>query len=323
MIGGECAGAVSLWPMGEAPPAHPAYQPLSAAKLAALFDREYGAVITAMQIDQRLSMSGAQQKMVFRRRGEAFDLPLNGSPSNVTVKRAKPRFPGLVVNELACMRLLAACGFQAARSAGVGGAHLLFESVRYDRVEEPDGTLRRLHQEDLCQATGHRSAQKYQSRGGPSHADLAHVIRRYCTNPLRDLETLARWALFNLLVGNYDGHAKNLSLLNEAGGLSLAPLYDVVSTHMYPQIDRELAIHVGGQKTVAGLHRGALDKFARSMKMGTPAVVRLGLELAERAQAELAGVLHGVAVEHGHDPILDQIHELVLARTAWMRDWLS
>ena len=124
-------------------------------------------------------------------------------------------------------------------------------------------------------------------------------------------------------MGNNDGHAKNLSLIYEPGGPALAPMYDVVSTHLYTQIDRELAIHVGGQKSTAGLHRGALDKFARSMKMGTPAVVRLGLELTERAQAELAGVLHGVASELGHDPILDQINELVLVRTAWMRDWLS
>ncbi|HEX8393284.1 MAG TPA: HipA domain-containing protein [Longimicrobium sp.] len=323
MVGGECAGAVSLWPAGESPSAQPSYRTLSPAELAALFDPEYGARVTDMQIAERLSMSGAQQKMIFRRRGGTFELPLNGSPSNVIIKRAKPVFPGLVLNELACMRLLAACGFQAAVSEGVGGERLLFQSLRYDRVEQPDGTLRRLHQEDFCQVTGHRSGQKYQARGGPSHADLAQVIRRHCANPLRDLETLARWALFNLLVGNNDGHAKNLSLLYEPGGPALAPVYDVVSTHVYPQIDRELAIHVGGQKSVAGLHRGALEKFARSMKMGTSAVSRLGLELAERAEAELPGILHAIAAEHGHDAVLDQIHELVLDRAAWMKTWLT
>jgi serine/threonine-protein kinase HipA len=84
-------------------------------------------------------------------------------------------------------------------------------------------------------------------------------------DPLRDLETLARWTLFNLLVGNNDGHAKNLSLLYTSDGVRLAPMYDVVSTHAYPQIDRHFSIEIGGQKTVEGLHRTELEKFARSL----------------------------------------------------------
>ncbi|HET7232384.1 MAG TPA: HipA N-terminal domain-containing protein [Longimicrobium sp.] len=171
MVGGECAGAVSLWPTGVVPPVEPAYQPLSDEDLRALFDREYGAAATMMIVTQRLSMSGAQQKMVFRRRGDRLELPLHGSPSNVIVKRAKSIYPGLVLNELACMRLLRACGMAAADSSAIGGERLLFESRRYDRVEEEGGSLRRLHQEDLCQATGHGSAQKYQARGGPAYGD--------------------------------------------------------------------------------------------------------------------------------------------------------
>src|SRR4051812_11148495 len=42
MIGGECAGAVSLWPTGTVPPEKPTYRPLSASAVTALFDHEYG-----------------------------------------------------------------------------------------------------------------------------------------------------------------------------------------------------------------------------------------------------------------------------------------
>jgi len=323
MIGGECAGAVSLWPAGQGPPREPAYHPLSTEELDALFDREYGTAVTEMQITQRLSMSGAQQKMVFRRQGDRLALPLHGSPSSVILKRAKPVYSGLVLNELACMRLALASGFDTAESRAVGSGRLLFESVRYDRTESGDGEIRRLHQEDFCQATGRLSAQKYQSRGGPAYADIAHVLRRHSTNPLRDTDTLAKWVLFNVLVGNNDAHAKNLALLYAPEGVRLAPVYDVVSTQVYPQIDRHFAIEVGGQQTPEGLHRPALEKFARSLGMKAPAIVRLGLPLVGRVREALADVLHGVATEYGHAPPLDQIHDLVAERASLVEGWLD
>jgi serine/threonine-protein kinase HipA len=322
MIGGECSGAVSIWPEGTSPPEKPAYRVLTADELGSLFDRHYGTQLTEMQVVERLSMSGAQQKMVLRRRGGELALPLQGSPSNVIIKRAKSAYPGLVLNELACMRLLRAVGVDAAESRTTGSARLLFESVRYDREEADDGELRRLHQEDLCQATGHRSAQKYQSRGGPAYGEIATVIRRYCADPLHDLETLALWALFNVLVGNNDAHAKNLSLLYTHRGVQLAPVYDVVSTHAYPQIDRHFSIEIGGQQTVEGLHRAALDKFARSLGMKGPAIVRLGIPLIERTRGALVDVLHQVAAEHEHHPLLDQIHDLVVERAEVLHAWL-
>jgi serine/threonine-protein kinase HipA len=323
MIGGECAGAVSLWPAGVAPPREPGYQPLSPAELAALFDQEYGDHVMEMQVAERLSMSGAQQKMVFRRRGDRFELPLHGSPSNAIIKRAKPVYPGLVLNELACMWLLRACGFEAAESRAVGRERLLFESVRYDRVEDAEGGLRRLHQEDFCQATGHRSAQKYQARGGPTYEVIGRVIRRHAVDPLRDLDTLARWALFNVVVGNNDAHAKNLSLLYAGPRVRLAPIYDVVSTHVYPHIDRRFSIEIGGQKTAEGLHRTALDKFARSLGMRAPAIARLGAPLIEQVRGSVDSVLHEVASAHGHHPVLDQLHDLVLQRAGVVQEWLA
>jgi serine/threonine-protein kinase HipA len=322
MVGGECAGAVSIWPEGITPPAQPAYRPLGADEVRALFERQYGAEVVEMQVAERLSMSGAQQKMVFRRRGDTLELPLDGSPSNVIIKRGKSAYPGLVLNELACMWLLRATGFDAAESRAVGSGRLLFESVRYDRAEQSDGSVRRLHQEDFCQATGRRSWHKYQARGGPAYGEIATVIRRYCTDPLRDMETLARWAIFNVLVGNNDAHAKNLSLLYASSGVRLAPIYDVVSTLVYPQIDRDFSIELGGQKTAEGLHRGALEKFARSLGMKGPAIRRLGLPLVEQVRGELDAVLHRVAAEHEHHPVLDEIHALVLDRAERVETWL-
>jgi len=37
-------------------------------------------------------------------------------------------------------------------------------------------------------------------------------------------------AIFNLIIGNADAHAKNFSLLHIDGAIRLAPLYDLLST---------------------------------------------------------------------------------------------
>lgn len=66
----------------------------------------------------RVSMSGAQEKLVHYRRPQTgsappgtapeYRLPVAGAPSTVLVKRERARFPGLLQNELAAMAMMAA-----------------------------------------------------------------------------------------------------------------------------------------------------------------------------------------------------------------------
>lgn len=48
-------------------------------------------------------------------------------------------------------------------------------------------------------------------------------------DPVRDAERLRDWQLFNYLIGNYDGHAKNLSSLYDPDSAipSASPTYAV------------------------------------------------------------------------------------------------
>jgi serine/threonine-protein kinase HipA len=67
-------------------------------------------------------------------------------------------------------------------------------------------------------------------QGGPSLHDLADLLRNY-GDPAEVTQLLHR-TTFNMAVGNADAHAKNFSVLHDADNpaISLAPLYDVVST---------------------------------------------------------------------------------------------
>lgn len=90
---------------------------------------------------------------------------------------------------------------------------------RFDRVVDADGRLRRIHQEDLCQATGtsprsRRGRATYEEHGGPGFLRLAELLSAYAADPLRELEQLVRVLTFTVLIGNGDAHAKNLALLH-------------------------------------------------------------------------------------------------------------
>jgi len=79
-------------------------------------------------------------------------------------------------------------------------SYLLVE--RYDRVGAGKD-VRRLHQEDFCQALGRPPAAKYEFNGtgirGPSIADMFALVRQHMT--ARDITRLLDAVIFNVAIG--------------------------------------------------------------------------------------------------------------------------
>lgn len=46
---------------------------------------------------------------------------------------------------------------------------------------------------------------------------------------------LLRWAIFQVLMQNFDAHAKNIGFFWDRRGLGVAPAYDLVSIGIYPE----------------------------------------------------------------------------------------
>src|SRR5262249_14502891 len=118
----------------------------------------------------RLSLAGAQPKLpVIVADDGSMALPTNSAaPTTHILKPEPPAFPGLVDNEAFCMALARACGLTTAvvrTATSVSGLRYLVVE-RYDRDLTHD-PIRRLHQEDLCQALGIPSDRKYEAEGGP------------------------------------------------------------------------------------------------------------------------------------------------------------
>ena len=244
-LGRDCAGALVIQPVDDASP--PTSTTLTAERLN---DDEIADLVANLQSAPlgaggrvRISLAGVQEKLLLTRMPDgAWGLPVDGTPSTHILKPEIARFPNTVENEAFCMRVAKHLGLAVANveTATFGGRKLIVVE-RYDRVVHSDGSVERIHQEDLCQAIGVSHDKKYEENGGPSLARIADLLQ--ATAGPDSVEALLRAVTLNVLIGNGDAHAKNFSLLHEpSGALRLTPLYDLLSTLFYG--DEHLAMYV-------------------------------------------------------------------------------
>jgi serine/threonine-protein kinase HipA len=186
------------------------------------------------------------------------------------------------------------------------------------------GALKRLHQEDLVQALGGVSLLKYQQDGGPSLADVAGVLREHTARPLEALSRLRDWQILNCLIGNWDGHGKNLALLYEPGEPvpSLAPFYDLVAIEFLNLVKpgswaRDMALAVGEHAVPEKIGRSDWEAFAGDLGMPPRRVLARVEELAETLPGIAADVRDAFAENHGDEAIYYQLVESVRRRCKW------
>jgi serine/threonine-protein kinase HipA len=116
-IGGEVAGALSLWPEGETPPAasyDTSPTPLSEDALIALLDRLPTRPLLVGEEGLRLSLAGAQAKVPLVLTGAGLALPRPGEPTTHIVKPPIARFADTTENEAFAMRLAKGIGLDTA-----------------------------------------------------------------------------------------------------------------------------------------------------------------------------------------------------------------
>jgi serine/threonine-protein kinase HipA len=311
-IGGECAGAVTFLPQGEALPEQQyGYRELSDDELTSLLKELPRRPLLAGEKGIRLSLAGVQDKLAVCIQDGTISLPLGGAPSTHVLKPNAERFEGVVFDEAFCMELAAASNLPAAavEIRNVGGlAFLLVE--RYDRLRHP-AAVERLHQEDFCQALGIVSEQKYQKEGGPSLTQCFSLLRDLSSAPVIDLARLLDAVIFNYLIGNNDAHGKNFSFVYYGSGqdrqVRLAPLYDIVSTVHYPELSPSMAMHIGDEYSSEKVSLKDFEKLAANAGLGRPLVRARVLEMTGRVMAALPKV-------PAPNPVSDQVGALIRRR---------
>ena len=252
IIGGECAGAIALYPEGQIPPngQEADIEILDNKDLSRILQLLKKQPLLAGMKNIRLSLAGAQDKLPVGIKDGKIALIKGTTP---TTHILKPMIEGVqdsVQNELFCMRLAKLLDIDVPEVEMGWGQDLPYFLVkRYDRMLDESGKIIRLHQEDFCQALGIMPENKYEHEGGPNIAKCLEVLQKYSLQPAADHLTFIKIVIFNYLIGNADAHGKNFSLLyrEKSSVPILAPTYDLLSTVAVPKLSSRMAMKIGGE----------------------------------------------------------------------------
>jgi serine/threonine-protein kinase HipA len=324
-IGEDCAGALSVLPAGAEPQSG---QTPARALTAGEVDRlirtrgEDTAVIT--DGTRRFSLAGVHEKQPVIFDGEAYALPDRANPSSHILKfETVPRvcFAEFMANDMARRLELPVVACEFLRSTGGDDAVPYLRIERYDRERQASGALVRLHQEDVLQALGEPTVFKYQSAGGPSLARIAGLLREHTARPVEALGWLRDWQIFNYLVGNWDGHGKNLALLYPPGEAApvLAPFYDLVAIEFLNLVrpgswSRDIAFYIGEHDVPEQITRADWEAFARQLGMPPKRVLARLEELTGRMGDLARDSRQAFAASQGDEPVYDRFEESIRRR---------
>lgn len=317
-LGGDVAGALTLWPEGEMPPAPQRSreaQVLGENALVDLLDTLPKRPFLAGKDGMRLSLAGAQSKIPIVLVGDQIALPAPGQPTTHILKPPIQRFPATTENEALVMRLAAAIGLSVApvEARAVSGRTFLLVT-RYDRGPDSSGYVQRIHQEDFCQALGISTEHKYASEGGPTFKTSFELLRRSATRPAIEVLKMLDAAIFNLIVGNADAHGKNYSLLYRQDDTILAPLYDLLCTTAYPELSPSLAMKIGKCAMIEDIDASTWDKFSNDAGLAAPFVRRRVKDLAAQVRDVVNEIPRALAAPGLSQPDLDRFAKIISSR---------
>lgn len=278
----------------------------------------------------RLSIAGFQDKLAVLDEMGAWYLVEGPDLASTHILKPDPINPslaGLTSNEFFCMKLAAACDLETASVA----LHHVPEPVlcvtRFDRYRE-GAAVRRRHVIDGCQLLGLQSGFKYERPYGDSPdvrdiRDGASLSRLFVAieaspQPAKARLQLLRWLVFQVLLGNTDAHAKNLSFYMTAVGPMQAPAYDLVCSALYKadNVSQTYAMAIGDAFSTEELSAYEWAQFCAATNIN-PSLVRRELERGVKAiRTQLSRVSEAALRDGAVSEVVHRIAEVAEAECA-------
>lgn len=300
----------------------------------------------------RMSVAGLQDKLPVYLHGNLHEagntvlfLPDYPLASTHILKPQPPQIEHMVVNEHYCMTLAKAMGLPAAEVQILRTPEPVLAVTRFDRklasekalgiasehlpTDERLRPVDRLHIIDACQAYDLPVSFKYERNFG-SGRDVAHIrdgmslprlfklARTAAISPALAKRELLQWALFQLLIGNYDAHGKNFSFHMLPAGLQPAPWYDLVSVAQYPAFANELAMAFGDAFALDDISGMELAQFAVACGIEPRYLAREAARLCKSAKKSAQAVLDHMAYLPEERRFVQQIADFVVRQADWL-----
>lgn len=204
--------------------------------------------------ENRFSLAGIQMKFSMKEQDGRYNLSTGDALGDWIVKTPLAKHKDVPLNEFTVMSLAAMVGVAVPEIKLVELDKLdnlppinlpnekhAFAIKRFDRNND-----QRIHMEDFAQVLVKYPHEKYNSA---SYEQIATILYNYSGDGLADTQQLARRLLVNILLANGDAHLKNWSLLySDQVTPRLSPVYDIVTTSVYMENERQYALNLGKTK---------------------------------------------------------------------------
>lgn len=314
VYGADVAGALEFYPTGTARRTVSDLLPITDEAIAARIrqiradDSDW---LQQRAVEEGFSLGGAQGKFALAHRDGQWYEPSGQHPSTHIFKPGVHTLPGSDVTEHITLQVARQCGLTVATTA-VGvfeGEHVLIVE-RFDRLQEGN-RYRRIHQEDLAQATGTSFLNKYERDGGPGYRDLFTLFdRELASGDARAAKRrFAECLVFSWIIGHNDGHTKNYSLSHLPGATVLSPFYDLNSSLPFelPSTVRaadyrafdgvKLAFSINGSAAIGGIGPGSLRVLEHDAQLDAGHLADFAITVAATLQPVVANVIGALPVQ--------------------------
>lgn len=316
-FGQDCAGAIIVSPEETSP-----FKKIESQQIKIKIDDIYNAIEEKRSVAEvianldpgYLSIAGAQDKFSAIYRDKEFYLPTVGHPTTHIIKVPIYRsgVKGSVYNEYYCMQLAKLVGINIPKCLVLDHEkYPLYIIERYDR--KMNGEVKRLHQQDFCQAQGVVSENKYENRGGPNIKDNYELIKKNVVIKKRSkaLFEYLDWICFNLLIGNNDSHSKNISFLLNEGKTELAPFYDLLCTAVYPKLKNDFSFTIGERVDASKIGKNQFNAVDEQLGLKSGTMSERAMSMSEKLLSHKDQLTEKFLKEFPNAKIVNQISELI------------
>ncbi len=204
--------------------------------------------------ENRFSLAGVQIKFSMKQKDGRYQLSQTGALGDWIIKTPSTKHKNVPLNEYTAMTLASLAGVDIPEIKLVELGKLdnlpqinlpeepyAFGIKRFDRDNDT-----RIHMEDFAQVLVKYPHEKYNSA---SYEQIAKIIYQFTGDGLANAQQFARRLLVNILLANGDAHLKNWSLLyKDRFTAELAPAYDILTTSVYIEGEKDYALNLGKTK---------------------------------------------------------------------------
>ncbi|HSX19726.1 MAG TPA: HipA domain-containing protein [Gammaproteobacteria bacterium] len=326
ILGPDTAGGLIMLPANTSLPKESIFRVINPLELQQRLDDREHFNLLIWDEKPRLSVAGVQDKLnvVVYPHGE-LGFGDGKLCSTHILKFERHKLAHLVLNEYITMKLAKKCGLEVAEVEVVHfGSNPALLVKRFDRILQADLTVQRRHMIDGCQALNLPPEYKYERNLG-SGRDVAHIrdgasfeklfrCADLCINPAVTKQKMLSWALFNLLICNFDAHGKNVSFFVDEYGIALTPFYDLVNIKMYANFNSEMAMGFGDTFDSDSINAYQIIEFADACRLSKSFVASRLQMLANDILSNLNSVINAINATPEENAYLSKYTELVTDR---------